>query len=1021
MQLKILNLKDDIIFEWINFNQFKNIEKINSNNENHHLYSAIWLDGPLYWNNKYKEFLRNSNELVALKYLGNENFLKKALKEFSIRKFSDKIKVYGISQDPNTKEYIIVIENKYCEKCGEIYTNILHEWCNTCQIDYFIDWTSGNEIIDNFIQNMQLKVDSSLHILFEWIPYNQFKDINQSNFIKTYSAIWNDGPLYYNLNDEIIDKEIKEMGELYVRDSYKKVALKYISNSQNISHDYLDKVLKDFSIKRLENNVLLYGLTQDPITKDYFMVLDGEYFVKYCVKCDKMYTNTSYEWCKSCQLNDLKKYFTNNGDERIDDLVQKMQLKINDPQDIIFEWIPYDQFNNIIEIRKGYLNTAIWKDGPLHYNKKRYIRESDKSVTLKYLNNSRNVSKKCLNKILKEYSIKRFNLNIYGISQNPITKDYIMVLNDKYFVKYCAICDKLYTNIIYKWCKPCHINCFKKNFISWTSGNEKIDYFIQEIQLKINNLFEWVPYSQFDYIEELGKYGSNKLYSAIWKNGPLYHNFKNQDYTRNSNEKVALKYLGNSQNIIDNLNEILKEYSLKGLKLNIYGVSKNPITKDYIMILDKKYFEIYCIKCEKIYTDISYRWCRPCQIDYFKNNFINWTSGNEKVDNLIQEMQLKIHDSSDIIFEWIPFDQFNNIEKIGRGGFATVYSAIWKDGPLNYYKDKNEWIRDSNKKVALKCLDNSQNITDEFLNEVKAYSINSFDKILKIFGISQNPFTKDYIMVLQYAEGRNFTYWMNHNSKYFNWLIKLKVLSNIINGLKEIHKKQMVHRDFHIGNILFKDLHLFTSNYISDMGLCGEIDNIDEACIYGVMPYMAPEVLRGKPYTQAADIYSFGMIMYFIATEKQPFSHCAHDHLLVLDICRGNRPEIDEPEAPKCYIDLMKKCWDSNPINRPNASEIEKLIISFYNSYCRNEIKRDDNDKIEEQFKEAEKYRNSNKNNNPTIHIEHIEAVFTSRLINPFTKNLENLENLSEFLDDNIQCLDKSVKSECFDCEIYRQ
>ncbi|RIA83760.1 kinase-like domain-containing protein, partial [Glomus cerebriforme] len=133
---------------------------------------------------------------------------------------------------------------------------------------------------------------------------------------------------------------------------------------------------------------------------------------------------------------------------------------------------------------------------------------------------------------------------------------------------------------------------------------------------------------------------------------------------------------------------------------------------------------------------------------------------------------------------------------------------------------------------------------------IKAYSINNIDnsgKILQIYGISQNPNTKDHIMVLQYAE----------------------VSSNIINGLKEIHQKQMVHRDFHIGNILFKEIHLFTSNYISNMGLCGEIGNIDNTKIYGVMPYVAFEVLRGKPYTQAADIYNLGMIMYFVATGRQ--------------------------------------------------------------------------------------------------------------------------------------------------------
>ena len=81
-------------------------------------------------------------------------------------------------------------------------------------------------------------------------------------------------------------------------------------------------------------------------------------------------------------------------------------------------------------------------------------------------------------------------------------------------------------------------------------------------------------------------------------------------------------------------------------------------------------------------------------------------------------MQLKINNPRYIVFEWIPYNQFSDIKEIGRGGFATVYSAIWKDGRLYYGRDSIKYTRKSNYKVALKCLHNSQNITDEFLNEV---------------------------------------------------------------------------------------------------------------------------------------------------------------------------------------------------------------------------------------------------------------------------------------------------------------
>src|SRR6266516_596484 len=122
----------------------------------------------------------------------------------------------------------------------------------------------------------------------------------------------------------------------------------------------------------------------------------------------------------------------------------------------------------------------------------------------------------------------------------------------------------------------------------------------------------------------------------------------------------------------------------------------------------------YCDNCGEKYTDIYNNWCKPCQIDYLKKKL---TSGNKKIDNFIQEMQLKIDRYNDIIFEWIPYNQFNKIKEIGKGGFATVYSAKWKDGPL-YYNNKKLRRLSANQEFDLKYLFNSQNITNKFLNEV---------------------------------------------------------------------------------------------------------------------------------------------------------------------------------------------------------------------------------------------------------------------------------------------------------------
>jgi hypothetical protein len=97
----------------------------------------------------------------------------------------------------------------------------------------------------------------------------------------------------------------------------------------------------------------------------------------------------------------------------------------------------------------------------------------------------------------------------------------------------------------------------------------------------------------------------------------------------------------------------------------------------------------------------------------------NWTSGNIKVDSFIQEKQLKVNKySNDAVIEWIPYDQFSEIKETGKNGSITVYSAIWRDGPLYKKYWNHDYRRDSNKEVALKCLNNLQHPVDSLINEV---------------------------------------------------------------------------------------------------------------------------------------------------------------------------------------------------------------------------------------------------------------------------------------------------------------
>src|SRR6185369_7437279 len=115
---------------------------------------------------------------------------------------------------------------------------------------------------------------------------------------------------------------------------------------------------------------------------------------------------------------------------------------------------------------------------------------------------------------------------------------------------------------------------------------------------------------------------------------------------------------------------------------------------------------------------------------------------------------------------------------------------------------------------------------------------------------------------------------------------------------------------------------------IADLGLSAPADQ-EPSSIVGVLPYIAPEVLNGNPYTQKSDIYSFGILMSVISTGQQPFNDKAHGDGLMLKICEGLRPAFSN-NTPKIYIELAYKCMDADPDNRPTADEILKTI-AFWN------------------------------------------------------------------------------------------
>ncbi|CAB5321334.1 unnamed protein product [Rhizophagus irregularis] len=226
-------------------------------------------------------------------------------------------------------------------------------------------------------------------------------------------------------------------------------------------------------------------------------------------------------------------------------------------------------------------------------------------------------------------------------------------------------------------------------------------------------------------------------------------------------------------------------------------------------------------------------WCKECVPRCIIEG---WTSKNNDIDEFIKDTIYNaklIYDVNDanynpIFLEWVPFDKFKEIKHIGEGGFAKVYSATWIDGKSKYFRQNDgSWKKRGSEpiEVALKKLNDSQNISAAYLNELKThwklYYLENYS--LKFYGITKDSETKEFMMIIQLADRGNLRSVLSNNFNNLLWKAKIFSLYYIAIDLKNLHQLGYFHKDFHSGNILQNHNKNNDGNlsYISDFGLSG--------------------------------------------------------------------------------------------------------------------------------------------------------------------------------------------------------
>ncbi|GES78399.1 kinase-like domain-containing protein [Rhizophagus clarus] len=456
------------------------------------------------------------------------------------------------------------------------------------------------------------------------------------------------------------------------------------------------------------------------------------------------------------------------------------------------------------------------------------------------------------------------------------------------------------------------------------------------------------------------------------------------------------------QNTLDKqfefMNKIIRADKSITKNEKLYAIKELNKDFDYYKLLLNEGTKRICENCHD--ECLATLFCEHCVRNYLKENFSNWTSGNNDIDDLIQQCQLEIL-RPDRIVEWIPYNKFKNINFLTKGGCSEIYTAVWVDGCYEEWNSKeNQLKRFGNQRVVLKKLENVESANRSWFEEGKSHlsMSNKYAQVVSCFGLTKNPSDGNYMLVIGYMD-INLKVYIQQNHNKLIWKERIQIINDIIFALSNIHQENTIHRDLHSGNILFgQHIQQFQ---ISDFGFCGPADKPLNS-IYGNLPYIAPEVISGKETTFASDIYSIGILMWEISSGQPPFINFENDYCLAMNIINGMRPKI-VPGTPLEYKELMEQCWDADPIKRPDIITLLYKIIEMNRLNYQNELNKNKSNKsivkkLTEKFRLSKSKANTvskiNEINNFEISSNTSSRLFTSKVYQ--FKNLPEPKNATE-------------------------
>ncbi len=240
--------------------------------------------------------------------------------------------------------------------------------------------------------------------------------------------------------------------------------------------------------------------------------------------------------------------------------------------------------------------------------------------------------------------------------------------------------------------------------------------------------------------------------------------------------------------------------------------------------------------------------------------------------------------------------------KIGQGAIGEVFKA---------------YDTLQGKDVAIKIAKLDPILEEKIINEFKITSQFEHPNIISVFDFGvvkicedENLISRKFI-ALEYCD----THDISNLLKSIDYNEKIKMIYQISHALHIIHKSGYIHRDLKLENVLLDSK--TNTVKITDLGLAIEYEKIlPRETPVGTFLYIAPEVLQGKKYDHRADVYSLGILIYYMLTGSPPVESNDPTEILKWHLSR-KRLNV-EHLAPELQ-DLLKSMLDPEPSRRPKS------------------------------------------------------------------------------------------------------